>query len=548
MNSLLYGTGTKKILATETVPNQTNMSQVWYADGSSEYIPYKNFIYLNSQDPVIDSLYDNTDIQELFGSNHFDCIVHTDNWGLINYIKNNAKDYYLPFLQSQWMIQSGETQFKGMDFDEPLRWYIDIEVYSTYEFTNAQREEDRVIMIAVCDNKGWKRLWRVDEFESEPDMIDNFIKTLRKHDPTVLILHNGFGYDMPYFRDRCLFHGVKFQIGRDGSEPNTFTTSIKFAEKSDEYENFQVYGRHVLDTMFMAKAYDQVARKLEGYGLKYCAKFLGREQRVEIDGDDIASAWNNTHPKWTREDLAKYAMDDVYDTKLLDENWGRTIFETTKMFALPMQDVSRYGTGNKIESLFSRYYYQNLWSYPKPDPRESYGGGYTGVFTYGYINEPSIYIDVSSLYPTVMALLNIQPPKDELELFQKLLQLVRDERMKKKAMAQEAKKDGREDDFLRLNGEQNALKIILNSFYGFLGYQWGNFNYYKGASDTTEWGRKIAKQMNIESEKLGGKVIRTDTDGSLVIVPQEFRGNTSSEMKFIKMVEDKVNEWLETKI
>ena len=103
-------------------------------------------------------------------------------------------------------------------------------------------------------------------------------------------------------------------------------------------------------------------------------------------------------------------------------------------------------------------------------------------------------------------------------------------------------------EYKRLNGEQNALKLILNSCYGFLGYQWGNFNYYKGASDTTEWGRKIAKQMNIEAEKLGGKVVRTDTDGSLVIVPQEFRGDTSSEMKFIKMVEDKVNEWLEKEL
>ena len=453
MNELLYGSGSRKILATEVVPDQTNMMQVWYLDGSSEYIPYDNFIYINDDDPIIDSLYPNTDIQELFGSNHFNRIIHTDNWGLISYLKNQAQECYLPFLQSQWMIQSGETQFKGMDFDDPLRWYIDIEVYSTYEFVNAQREEDRVIMISVCDNKGWERLWRLDEFESEADLLNNFIETLRKHDPTVMIFHNGFGFDMPYLRDRCLLHGIKFQIGRDGSEPNTFTTSIKFAEKSDEYENFQVYGRHVLDTMFMAKAYDQVARKLESYGLKYCAKFLGREQRVEINGDEIANYWDDPVK---REDLARYAMDDVYDTRLLDENWGRTVFETTKMFPLPMQDVSRYGTGNKIESLFSRYYYQNLWSYPKPDQRESYGGGYTGVFTYGYINEPSIYIDVSSLYPTVMALLNIQPPKDELGLFQKLLQLVRDERMKKKALAQQAK-----DELHELKKEVNKRNLEL---------------------------------------------------------------------------------------
>jgi len=109
MNELLYGSGSRKILATEVVPDQTNMMQVWYLDGSSEYIPYDNFIYINDDDPIIDSLYPNTDIQELFGSNHFNRIIHTDNWGLISYLKNQAQECYLPFLQSQWMIQSGET-------------------------------------------------------------------------------------------------------------------------------------------------------------------------------------------------------------------------------------------------------------------------------------------------------------------------------------------------------------------------------------------------------------------------------------------------------
>ena len=528
MNSLLYGTGTKKILATETVPNQTNMSQVWYADGSSEYIPYKNFIYLNSQDPVIDSLYDNTDIQELFGSNHFDCIVHTDNWGLINYIKNNAKDYYLPFLQSQWMIQSGETQFKGMDFDEPLRWYIDIEVYSTYEFVNAQREEDQVIMISVCDNKGWERLWRLDQFESEADLLKDFIKTLREHNPTIMIFHNGFGFDLPYLRDRCLLHGVKFQIGRDGSEPNTFTTSIKFAEKSDEYENFQVYGRHVLDTMFMAKQYDIFARTLDGYGLKYCAGVLGREERTDIDGDQIADYWDDPIK---REELAKYAMDDVRDTRILDEEWGGAVFEMTKMIPLPMQDVARYGMGNLIDLLFNRYYYDNMWSWAKADQQRHYGGGYAQTFQYGYIGKDCIYEDISSLYPSLAELLEVQPYKDELKLFSKLIPLLKELRYKAKYSGEKAK--------------DSVLKRMLNTAsYGWLGWAFGAFNDYSEAEKITEWGQRVIKQVNKSSQNLGAQILKTDTDGTLVIVPDKWKGSEDTETKFIKEVESDVNSWM----
>jgi DNA polymerase I len=561
-NSLLYGSGTTEgIVATEPIRGKENTIQVFYRDGTSEYKVFKPFTYININDPVTSQFYDNTPLTFLKGTNFYNLMIQHESWSFIKWVEKNAQSAYTPFLQSQWMIHSGETQFKGMGFDDPLRLYLDIEVYTAdgFDFPNSARDEDQIIMVSLLSNKGHKavlvndydgtteKIDNVHLYPNEVTLLDRLVKTINKLNPDIIIGHNIFGFDIPYIRDRCQKFGVKFAIGRDGSEPNSFHTSIKFAEKSDEYENFNVYGRHVLDTMFMAKGFDQVARKLDSYGLKYCADFLGGigTERTYIDGGDIKHAWDNTHNKHTRTDLINYALDDVIETRLLDKNWGGIIFQTSKMFPLPCQDVSRYGTGNKIESLFTRHYYNHLWSYPKADPRESYGGGYTGLFTFGYINEPSIYIDVESLYPTVMAMLEIQPPKDELKLFQTLLNLVREERFKLKD-AMKAEKDPQIKS--QLNMEQNAMKVILNSFYGMLGFEYGNFNYYKGASDTTEWGRKIARRMNIEAETLGGKVIRTDTDGSLVVVPQEFRANIESELQFIKKVEDKLNEWLQTQL
>lgn len=549
MDEILYGSGTaERIVSTEYIYGQENVMHVFYrdADGSvrSEYSKFKPYVYISKDDPVNKEFYKTADVTDLFGSNHYNRIVHSENYSFIGWIAKTAESCYKPFLQSQWMIATGNTQFKGMNFDDPLRLYLDIEVYTSgeHDFPNATRPDDKVIIITAHDNRGNDYLWRLDKYDNEKEMLASFVKDFREIDTDIIVLHSGFNFDLPYLRDRCRLHGVKFALGRDGSEPRTFETSIKFAEKSDQYENFHIYGRHVLDTFFMAKSYDQIARKLESYSLKYCAKFLGgiEGERTYVKGDEISWYWDNK-----RAELLKYAMDDVYETRLLDKNWGGVVFETTKMFPLPCQDVSRYGTGNKLELLFTRYYYNRLWSYPKPDPKESYGGGYTGVFRYGYIDKPSVYIDVSSLYPTVMALLGIQPPKDEMNLFQRLLELVREQRFIKKRQMQQEKDPQLK---AKYNGEQNALKVILNSMYGFLGFAYGNFNYYKGASLTTEFGREIAKRMNVEIELLGGEVVRTDTDGSLAIVPKQFRGGYESELEFIKLAEENLNVWLQTEI
>lgn len=576
MNQLLYGKGTDKgILSVEVVPNKENVVQVWKQDGgevTSYYDTYTPYCYISKNDPLIDKFYEDTPLVELLGTNPLNIMVESQTFSNIKWIEKNAQKCYVPFRQSQWMLQTGQTLFKGMNFDDPLRLYFDLETYTAegYDFSNSSRPEDKIILIAIWTNKGHEMVLALNEdgltpkmenvyrCKSEKILIEKFVKVIQELDPTVIANHRIYGYDFPYLRDRAQLLDVPLSLGRNGSEPYTFTTSMKFAEKSDEYENFSIYGRHVIDTYFLAKKWDQVNRKLESLGLKQCVQQLGlaSDTRTYIEGDQIATVWRNEHEKWTREDLIRYAIDDVKEAEILDQEWGIGIFEDTKMFPLPMQDVARYGTGNKIDLLFDRQYYRARWSIPVADEKQDYGGGYAGSQVYGYIRDPMVYADVSSLYPTLAELLEIQPPKDELMIFQEIIRSLKEVRYNVKYPSKDKFKEyeqTKDPNTLklakRLSGQDGALKLTLNTCaYGFIGWQWGKFNYYEGASLITEWGQKVIKKFNEQTEVLGGQVIRTDTDGSLIIVPEQYRGSEESELEFIKLVEEEVNQWLDKEL
>lgn len=557
---LLYGKGQKQnIVAVETVPKKENIAHVFIRDGNEvrdEYVPYEPFIYLNSEAQIFDNIYVSSDvkIEKLFGSNFYNRRVSSKNYGFIRWVKNNTDKKYMPFLQSQWLASSQETLFKGMDFDDPLRMYLDIEVATKkgYEFPNSSRPEDKVIVVSLSDNRGNNAILSIEEdewgttpetedtvlFANEKNLLEMLVVMIRDWNPDIICGHFIFGFDLPYLRDRCQLHGIKFAIGRNGSEPYTFPTSIKFAEKSDEYENFSVYGRHIIDTYFMAKQYDVVARKLPAYGLKQCVKQLGKasKDRTYIEGDHLAAVWRGEHPELGRKQMLDYALDDVKETQILDQEWGTTIFETTKMIPLPFQDVSRYGTGNKIDLLFLRHYYENMWSWPLKSPEQRFAGGYADTFITGLVDRPMVYIDVGSLYPSLAQILKIQPKKDELELFQKLVHLIKENRYEAKRMSKEAKDEAVKKKYKAMDG---SLKILLNTAsYGWLSWAWGDFNDYGEAERITKEGQKVVKKMIEGAKEFGSEVCKVDTDGALCTVPDKF---LLQEEKFAGLVEDYVN-------
>jgi DNA polymerase elongation subunit (family B) len=76
----------------------------------------------------------------------------------------------------------------------------------------------------------------------------------------------------------------------------------------------------------------------------------------------------------------------------------------------------------------------------------------------------------------------------------------------------------------RLDATQSSLKLLINSFYGYLGYSRGLFNDFAQADVVTKTGQIILHHMMTFIRAEGGKVVEVDTDGVFFVPPREVNG------------------------
>jgi DNA polymerase, archaea type len=114
-------------------------------------------------------------------------------------------------------------------------------------------------------------------------------------------------------------------------------------------------------------------------------------------------------------------------------------------------------------------------------------------------------IDVSSLYPSIMLRYGICSRKDPQHKFLGVMSYMTAERLRLKQLAKGGDKSA--------DHQQNALKILINGSYGYMGTGGYCFNDYEAAALVTAYGRKIITLMQAVVESLGATVIELDTDG-----------------------------------
>lgn len=421
---------------------------------------------------------------------------------------------------TQYLMQSGKTLFKGMEFSDLYRIQLDIETYSkNYKFSNAERLEDRIILISLSDNRGWETVLGGKQ-TAEETLLQQCIAIIQEKDPDVIEGHNIFNFDLPYLLKRCELYKMDFAVGRDKSSPKGVRSRTSFAENEVEYVSYEIPGRHVIDTWLLLQSYDTIKRNMESYALKYAAKYFGiaADDRTYIPGEKISWYWDHEP-----ETLKKYALDDVRETRGLSDRLSMSAFYLTQMLPFNYGTVARLGSASKIEALLLREYLRQRHSIPKPETGAQTTGGYTDIFHTGVLG-PIIHADVESLYPSIMISKQISPRTDALKVFHAALQHLTKLRLEtKKAM----KAAGDEPVRARLDAMQSSFKILVNSFYGYLGYARGIFNDYAQADVVTTTGQKLLRQMIHEIELYNGTVIEVDTDGLYFIQPDNVAGETA---------------------
>lgn len=426
-----------------------------------------------------------------------------------------ASDQRITYLDpvTAHLVASGDTFYRGLRFEQLRRLQFDLETLDVYP----DRDDAAICLIAVRDDDGFERVLALDDFPNEASMIAEFARIMRERDPDIIEGHNVFNFDLWYLHERARRFGVPLILGRDGRTPLWLDESIRRsvpAGMSCKY--YRIEGRQIVDTFLGVMRWD-VGRKLPNYKLKQVVRHLGigDESRAMVDAANMRALWNDPQQ---RAQLKAYCLDDTRDTARLSALVTPNEFYQVQMVPESLQGLAFVGIGSRIERLMVRAYLRANHSIPRPRPTAPTEGGFTAAFATGVFRDVA-KCDVESLYPSLMIARGIRPEDDDLDVFLPMLAELRSRRVDVKRASASALAEDRADDHRAADGLQNALKILVNSFYGFLGTNGLHFNDPAAAGRVTEAGRGIMMRIVEELRAAGATVIEADTDGAYFVAP-----------------------------
>jgi DNA polymerase I len=385
-------------------------------------------------------------------------------------------------LKEQCMLKDGYTYFKGLTPRDIPILSFDI------ESTGLRHDKDaRIIIITNTFRKGdviIKKQFCWDEYENCGELTSAWCKWVREMDPSLLCGHNIYGFDLPYIAFCAEKYGHKVMLGRDGSQMFLLDYESKFrvdGSKELAYHKADIYGREIVDTMFLAYRYD-IGKKYESYGLKPIIKQEGleKEGRVFYDAQMIRHNYK-IQEEW--EKIRSYAIDDSDDSLALYDLMIAPFFYMTRSVPKSFQEMLISATGSQMNSIMVRGYLQKAHSVAAPTEAEPFEGAIS-------LGIPGIYrntnkVDVASLYPSIMRNYKVfDSVKDPQQNFTKIVDHFTIERLKNKKLAKDTGEKYYDD-------LQASEKIAINSLYGFLGAPGLNYNYPLGAAEVTRRGRDI---------------------------------------------------------
>jgi DNA polymerase, archaea type len=413
----------------------------------------------------------------------------------------------------QYLMQSGKTMFKGFVFEDLRRCALDIETDTAggFEFSNAGREEDRILAIGLWDGRDEPETLLI-EGDDEAGLIRRAIEALAARDPDVIEGHNLFGFDLPYLRERARRHRVPLTLGREGREPDVRPGRFTAGDRTQNYLRTSLWGRAVADTYFLAQLYDLAQRALPGYGLKEVARALGLapEGRVYLEGDEIRRVFREDPER-----VRAYLADDLRETSALSARLLPVYVAQAQVLPMTLQNAAVRGNAAKIDALLLREALREGASIPRPDEPRPFEGGYTDLFMTG-VARPVHHCDARSLYPSIMLAERLGPASDASGVFLRLLDALRTFRLEAKDAMRRATDPAERGG---LDALQNTFKILINSFYGYLGFAQARYGDFAAAERVTARGREILRIMLDAIRSRGGQPVEVDTDGVYYIPP-----------------------------
>ncbi len=366
-------------------------------------------------------------------------------------------------------------------------------------------------------------------FPDERSLLLDLLAQVRSFDPDILIGWNVINFDLRYLAGRCERAGLRLDLGIDGP------AELLEPEGSGGYGRFgsnwlaRIPGRSVLDGINMLKA---AFVPVEGYSLATVAgELLGEKKGIELEGDakmaEIERRFRDdkqalarynlldsvlVHRIFRKQALAQLAVRKTQLTGLALDRMGGSVAALDFLY-LPL--LHRRGfvadTGNRAAA------------------EEAVPGGLVLEGEPG-IHRNVLVLDFKSLYPSIIRTFRIDPlavaagtwpegntpvtwikgpsgPRFASELA--ILPAIIEQLM-------EVRETAKRDQDASLS---QAVKIIMNSFYGVLGNPGCRFFHPDLAGTITRTGQWMLLESKGFLEAAGYRVLYGDTDSLFVHAP-----------------------------
>ena len=526
-NTLLFGADqTPRIVAVELGESGTVRVHRRETNGSTvtDVEPFHPFVWADSD--VVDL---GIETEKLRGDLKYGWLISVDSWkeliALRNGLKNAGRDFFAFTDPVQhYLTATGRTLFKELAFEELKRMQLEV-----------LANDEHIMSIALSDNTGWEEVIVVDPQnleESERAAIKKLTQLIKERDPDVIEGHDLFRVHLSFLVGRAKKLKTKLDWGRTrlrqgygAAEGGGFLRSrpsrLQIAEKTIDYPKFAIDGRHFVDTFLLAQFYDVGMRSLTGFERTDVARHFDlcdSSQISGLTGKELYRAYLGDSEMFRRR-----ALCGVRETRALSDLLSQSYFIQAQIFPYNYQDVIVRGNATRINALFLREYFRQRHSIPElPMPR-AFEGGYTDIFFTG-VARNVWHCDVASLYPSIMLQFDCFPATDELQIFRHLLTDLRNFRLEAKARMRAEQNPAKQH---HLQALHNTFKILLNSFYGYLGFAQGHFADFDAAARVTQIGRDLLKKMIDWLNARGAQVIEVDTDGIYFVPPSSVAAGVS---------------------
>lgn len=422
------------------------------------------------------------------------------------------RDKTLPYAkfgayENQFLALSKLRMFEGISFSEIRRTTFRIRT-STSEVSKG-----RVIAISMSGWGGFaSRSIKELSDDAEADLIKWFVDEITTRDPDIIESHDTFRCDLPDLYARAKKLKINLSIGRDGLDAEFRKSRIKLAERIFGFIRCDVAGRTVVDTSILAQIYDVSVREMATYTLSDCAEYFAINQNLNNNLTEAEIIAGN-------ENYLANVKAELNSIDALSERLLPTYLAQSANFPLTLQECILRGTGAKVEAFFLEKYLERSAALPMPIRSQYFEGALSQSFKLGTFKN-ILHYDIASLYPSLILLIGKCPKNDYLGVFVEQLKKLREYRLKYKNLAKT------ETDVLlakEYNARQQSFKILINSFYGYLGLNNATFGDVELAQEIARKGREILALL-IESFSAieGCEVLEADTDGIYIASDKYF--------------------------